>query len=641
MNLVLPFLWKEWRAQRGTLISYTVMIFTCLCLGLSLAPTHSWFEEGFGAHALSWFVLAGIFGVVAFVAPALVRAEFGAKDDQFVRRLPGVLWPAFGGKLLFLVLATITLPLLGLCVGEVFVMARGQNWDGLVGWEWDGSTQVRWPAEVVFAGAALLLVPWIWALGTWLPGGRMAVGATALFVLLVGVCVTAVLRQSPKIENCIDWHAWLWAVAPLGLVTAAVSWGLGRRGGGPLRSARFGLCAAAVGLLPPSLWFADRTWDYHHPDPQQLAKIDVRGLSSDGRYVLAGGAAHEDFCPAWFRIDLQDGHAEQIAGIATGFGTELVKPYVPAMCGQQRYWLSYGEWGSNQRAYDLGTGAWTPIGYDETRNERHLPPELRAQVLAERRDRTLLRAPGGIRVFVEGDAVCFEEVDGSVTRVQVPELKGGAVWPSGHGMGLLGAKNRTFDFTSRRLLPDPTMRGSTFLVRGTVIYAIDTDTWRKWGQRAPGGELQPVEALAECSVFGLYDDDHLLFAPWNKHRQGSGLFLYRPADGVVTQLQLPPSTPQGYFLEHAAPLFWRGSLLARDPTGGLWLTASTATCREFLRLDPATRMIEHRFGSGNDEHTAYQLLGFPDARSLLVRQGTSILRVDSTTGAPTVLFPRR
>jgi hypothetical protein len=52
-------------------------------------------------------------------------------------------------------------------------------------------------------------------------------------------------------------------------------------------------------------------------------------------------------------------------------------------------------------------------------------------------------------------------------------------------------------------------------------------------------------------------------------------------------------------------------------------------------------MIEHRFGSGNDEHTAYQLLGFPDARSLLVRQGTSILRVDSTTGAPTVLFPRR
>lgn len=640
MNLVLPFFWKEWRAQRGTLVAYTGLVFACLCLGLWLAPTHSWFEEGFGAHALSWFVLAGMLGVLFFVAPNLVRAEFGTKDDQFVRRLPGALWPAFGGKLLFLVLATIALPLLGLLVGELFVTARGQHWDGLFRWEWDGSIRIDWPTEVVGVAGAMLLVPWIWALGLWLPGGRMAVGATALFVLLVGVAVGAVVRQSPKIENGIDWQMWLWGVVPLGLVVAGVSWGLGRRGGGPMRSARLGLATAAIGLMPPSAWFAERAWNYHHPDPQQLATLDVKGLSPDGRFMLARGMAHADWYGPSFRIDLQSGHAEQITGIGTAFGNELVKPYVNALHGQHRYWLSYGEWGSNQRAYDLATGAWTPIEYDRARNERHLPPELRAQVLAERRERTQLRAPGGIRVFVEGDAVCFEEVDGSVTRVQVPELKGGAVWPRGHGMGLLGDKNRTFDFTSRQLLPDPTMRGSAFLVRGTVIYAIDTHTWRKWGQRAPGGELQPVEALAECSVFGLYDDDHLLFAPWTKRGQGNGLFLYRPADGEVTQLQLPPTTPQGYFLEHAAPLFQRGSLLARDPTGGLWLTASNATRREFLRIDPATRTIEHRFGSGNDEHDAYQLLGFPDAHSVLVRQGTRILRLDATCGTPTVLFPR-
>lgn len=640
MNLVLPYLWKEWRAQRGTLVAYTGLVFSCLCLGLWLAPTHSWFEEGFGAHALSWFVLAGMLGVLFFVAPNLVRAEFTSKDDQFVRRLPGALGPAFGGKLLFLLLATIALPLLGLLVGELFVTARGQNWDGLFRWEWDGSIRIDWPAEVVGVAGAMLLVPWIWALGSWLPSGRMAVGATTLFVLLVGVAVGAVVRQSPKIENGIDWQMWLWGVVPLGLVVAGVSWGIGRRGGGPLRSARLGLATAAIGLVPPSAWFAERAWNYHHPDPQQLAKLDVKGLSPDGRFMLARGAAHADWCGPSFRIDLQSGHAEQITGIGTAFGNELVKPYVNALHGQHRYWLSCGEWGSNQRAYDLATGAWTPIEYDRVHNERHLPPELRAQVLAERRERTQLRAPGGIRVFVEGEAVCFEEVDGSVTRVQVPELKGGVVWPSGHGMGLLGAKNRTFDFTSRQLLPDPTMRGSAFLVRGTVIYAIDTHTWRKWGQRAPGGELQPVEALAECSVFGLYDDDHLLFAPWNKHRQGSGLFLYRPADGEVTQLPLPPTTPQGYFLEHAAPLFQRGSLLPRDPTGGVWLTASNATRREFLRVDPATRTIEHRFGSGNDEHDAYHLLGFPDAHSVLVRQGARILRVDAATGTPTVLFPR-
>ncbi|MCC7065702.1 MAG: hypothetical protein IT456_23045 [Planctomycetes bacterium] len=641
MNLVLPFLWKEWRAQRSTLISYTLLIFTCLCLGLSLAPTHSWFEEGFGAHALSWFVLAGIFGVVAFVAPALVRAEFGAKDDQFVRRLPGVLWPAFGGKLLFLVLATITLPLLGLLVGELFVTARGQNWDGLVGWEWDGSTQVRWPAEVVFAGAALLLVPWIWALGTWLPGGRMAVGATALFVLLVGVCVTAVVRQSPKIENGIDWHVWLWAVAPLGLVTAGVSWGLGRRGGGPLRSARFGLCAAAVGLLPPSLWFADRAWDYHHPDPQQLAKLDVRGLSCDGRYVLAGGAAHEDFCLAWFRIDLQNGHVEQIAGIARGFGTELVRPYVWSMSMRGSYWRTYGEWGVDQNVLDLGTGTWTPIAYDRTKHVPVLPAELRERVLAERRERTLLRGPDGLRVWCEGTTMSFEEADGSVTRQEVPELKDASLWPAGHGVLGLGGKKRLFDFSQRQLRKEPVSLSSTFLVRGTLLWNADTKHWRKWTQCDPGAEPQPCDALDQCRVFGLFDDDHLLVGTWpNKWGIGGKLFLYRPADRSMTILPLPACVPGFSGLEEASPLFQRGSLLARDPTGGVWLTASNATRREFLRIDSATRSIEHRFGSGNDEHDAYQLLAFPDAHSVLVRQGARILRLDATRGTPTVLFPR-
>jgi hypothetical protein len=638
VNLVLPYLWKEWRAQRGTLLAYTGLVFACLCLGLWLAPTHSWFEEGFGAHALSWFVLAGMLGVLFFVAPNLVRAEFTAKDDQFVRRLPGALWPAFGGKLLFLLLATIALPLLGLLVGEIFVMARGQNWDGLFRWEWDGRTRVDWPAEVLVGGAALLLLPWIWALGTWLPGGRMAVGATALFVLLLGVGVAAVLRQSPKIENGIDWQMWPWAVAPLGLCIAAMSWGIGRRGGGPLRSARFGLAATALGLVPPSVWFADRAWEYHHPDPAALATLDTRGLSPDGRFLLAKGAAHRDWYGAWFRIDLQDGKAEQISGIATGFQPELVRPYVAAYRAQQRHWLSYGEWVSNQRAFDLATGAWTPLEYDREHNERHLPPALREQVLAERRERTLLRAPGGIRVFVEGAAVCFEECDGTVSRVAVPELQGASVYPAGHG---LFVKNRTFDLTSRRLLPDVTSRGSAFLVRGTLVYAIDTHHWRKWGQRTPDGELQAVEALAQCRVFGLFDDDHLLVTSWpNKQGLGGKLYLYRPADRSLVGLPLPDGVSTGGYLEEWSPLFERGSLLARDPGGGVWLSLATNTRREYLRIDAASRVVTNPFGTGRDEREEFQLLAFPDAGSALVRQGVKVLRVETASGRAEVLFPR-
>ncbi|MBM4061191.1 MAG: hypothetical protein FJ265_08865, partial [Planctomycetes bacterium] len=280
MNLTLAYCWKEWRAQRTTLLAYAGLVFASLCLGLSLAPTHAWFEESFGAYALSWFVIAGMLGVLLFVAPGLVQSEFGLKDDQFVRRLPGALAPAFRTKLLFLLLASVALPLVGLLLGELFVQAWGQDWNGLFRWRWDGTVAIDWPGDVVATALALLLAPWIWAIGCWLPRGRMAVGGTLLLVLGLGVAVTAVLRQSPKIEKGIDWQLWLWAVAPLGLGIAAASWA-GRRGGGPLRSARFGLLAMGVGLLPPSAWLGACAWDYHHPDPANLASLDVRGLSPD------------------------------------------------------------------------------------------------------------------------------------------------------------------------------------------------------------------------------------------------------------------------------------------------------------------------------------------------------------------------
>lgn len=221
MNLVPPFLWKEWRAQRGILVAYTLLVFTCLCLGLLLAPTHASFEEGFGAHALSWFVVAGVIGVVAFVAPSLVRAEFGPKDDQFVRRLPSALWPSLGGELLLLLLAMVSLPLLGLSVGEAFVTLRGHDWSGLFGWTWDGQVTLQWSLTVLGCGAAMLLVPWVWAIGTWMPGGRMALGGTALFLLLLGVAVFAVFRQCPGLQLRLAWQGWLSAMVPLGLAVAA------------------------------------------------------------------------------------------------------------------------------------------------------------------------------------------------------------------------------------------------------------------------------------------------------------------------------------------------------------------------------------------------------------------------------------
>ena len=640
MNLVLTWCGKEWRAQRPVLLGYTVLVFACLCLGLSLAPKRAWFGEGFGVHALSWFVTAGILGVVAFVAPALVRAEQNGKDDQFVRRLPGALWPAFGGKLLFLVLATLALPLLGLAVGELFLLAWGQDWYGLV-WETPTGVQVQWPAEVVGAAGALLLVPWIWAVGTWLPSGRMALGGTALLALLLGVCVTAVVRQYPKIEAGIAWQWLLWLVPVLGLAVAAISWSLGRRGGGALRSARLGLAGAACGVVPPSLWLADNAAAYRHPDPQRLVTLEVQGISPDARFVLARGAEHAEWYGANFRIDLQTGTAEQVASFDRAFTGELLRPDFWAFHGTSRFWRGYGEQGRDPWVLDLRSGATTRIGYDPKSNVPVLPAALRTQVLDERRLRTPLRAPGGQRVWLEQTTLCYEEADGSVTRQEVPELADALLMPRGHGIALLGGRNRMFDLTQRRLRPEVMARGSGYLVRGAFVFSSEREKWLQWSQRDPGGEPQLLTQLNPCSVFGLFDDDHLLVASRLLGRDHSGrLFLYRPADRSVTELALPADLPAGCTLDEGAPAYERSSLLPRDPGGGIWVVARRSTDLTFLRIDAATRNVTRAQACGTDEASHLQLLAWPDGRSVIVRQGAKILRVDWRSGERSVLFPR-
>jgi hypothetical protein len=125
MNLVLAHCWQQWRAQRGMLAGFLGLGIAALCLVFTLVPEHFWLEDGRRALALSWFVVMGGVGVLAFAAPALVRTEYGPKGDQFVRRLPGALRPSFGGKLLFLLLAMLALPLLGLAAGELFLTGNG------------------------------------------------------------------------------------------------------------------------------------------------------------------------------------------------------------------------------------------------------------------------------------------------------------------------------------------------------------------------------------------------------------------------------------------------------------------------------------------------------------------------------------
>ena len=642
MNLTLTWCWREWRSQRAVLLAYTLLGLASLCLVFLLVPETWWHEQGKRALALSWFFAIGVVGVVAFAAPALVRNEFGSKGDQFVRRLPGALGPSFRGKLLFLGLAALALPLVCLLAGEGFLLAIGQPWHDLFLWEHNGDVSFQWPWPAVVVGQAALLTTWVWAIGTWLPGGRMALGGTILFALVLGVGVFAVLRQSPRLEQVIAWQDWLWLVPPFGLGVAAVSWVWGRRGGGPLRSALRGLAATAVGLLPPSAWLGVHVWDYHHPDLQRLRGLRVVGHTDGANVLLAEGAAHREYYGVPVRIDLRTGAATQLGPVGCALTPELLPPYTTWLNGGYRHWqiVRLTSWTGERLErdlLDLATGQRRPLAWDAEQQVPVLPNDVAAAVAAEQQLLSPLRAPGDRRVWFDGNDVCFAGDAGAVERVRwqgpLPRL----VRALGHGfVGYFpkGAE-QSFDLVGRQQRThQPKDR---WFVGGRRVRAANAQEDGTWLQVVGDGPATPIAGLAGARVLGLFDDDHLLCM---RRRNGAAtqLFLWHVHDEVRHDLALPPGLPLGAWVQPAYVGQPWTSLLARDPAGRLWLRVHNNGER-FVLLDATTRRL-WELPPGIKTQGA-QLFAWPDAQTALVCSGDVVLRVDVATGRATQLYPRR
>ncbi|MCB9877448.1 MAG: hypothetical protein H6835_07605 [Planctomycetes bacterium] len=639
MRLALVHLWKEWRAQRALLLAYTGLVFASLCLMLWMFPKHK-LADDYGVQALSWFVAAGVIGVVGFAVPGLVRGEFAPKDDQFVRRLPGALGPAFGGKLLFFVLATLLLPLLGLLLGEVVVDALGGDWNALWQWDWTGET-VWWQRPWLFdtCVVALCCTPWIWAIGTWLPGGRMAVLGTVLFGLLLGTLVFAVLRQSPGLEKWLPWLSWLWVVPPSGLLVAAVSWCKGRRGGGPLRSARFGLAMTAALSSPFAVWLGAATWRYRHPDLQQLAKLYVGGVSPSGRFVLVVGAEHEDFAGVPLRIDLATGAAEQLDDLYGAFAAELLQPTPLGMEAEQRYWRMYG----GDRAtsvLDLETGERTVVDYDWQHRTLHADGALGDAIAVEHRDTSRLCGPGGQRVAIDGDAMTITWPDGNRLRQAWPLQDMSVYRAAGHGLQVMfDDEGMLFDFVHGRKVAVRRLIHA-FFVGEALLHDVDGDR-AGWLLRIGDGEAAPCEALRGCDVLGLVDDRRVLVVrEVRKQQPEARLFVIDPITGEATDVALPPDLPFDS-VQPVTPMHRTGSLLERDPDGRIWLLCRGGDRGAWLRFDPANNTLEPPMPLPVDNHWRLRLLSWSGWPKVLVQDRAEIVRYDIHTGQREVLFPRR
>ncbi|MFN7590698.1 MAG: hypothetical protein ACK501_09720 [Planctomycetota bacterium] len=643
MNLVLTYCWREWRAQRAMLTGFFGLGIAALCLVFSLVPEHYWLDDGRRALALSWFVVLGGIGVLGFVAPALVRSEFGTIGDQFVRRMPGALRASFGGKLLFLLLATIALPLLGLAAGELFLTANGKGWHDLFRWTFAGDVvfDVPWPA--LWIALAALLIPWVWAIGTWLPNGRMALGGAVVLWLVLGACARAAVSFTPGLLPQLAYEPWIAAASALGFVVAFVSWTVGRRGGGALRSARCGLMATSLGLLPPLLWLGERVYDYHHPDPRCVERMDVNGISPDHRYVLVrlqSQASYQYTLP--FRIDLQDGSATQLHGVGLDLRPDLLRPTTFMLMGEARYFGGYecSLWPERlcgYRVFDLQAGTWLAAAQNSD------PKAMRAEALKAVRERLApqdhgpaLFAPDGVRAWFDGGELCFSPPDGRGERVRWNGELPVTLRARGHGFVAWGKPEQWFDLTTRTAMRPDDERDVVFFVRGTQLVQRHRRSG-VWLRRDPGSEaFVEVPALGNADLLGLVDDERVLCSRQSKH--SCELFVWRPVDGAVQSIATPG--PSGLrSLGVAAPMRQQGSLLPRAPDGSLWLTVFDPN-REgmrFLRWDPATTMATALPFASSERYAL--LLAWPDANSVLLQEGTTIQHIDMATGHRTQRFP--
>ncbi|MGE3174760.1 MAG: hypothetical protein AB7O97_19175 [Planctomycetota bacterium] len=615
MNLSLVWMWKEWRAQRALLGAWVVLTLASTALVTALLPAYYWKQEDAGTQVLSWFVAVSVLGVVGFAAPQLVRAEFAQKDDQFVRRLPGALRPSFGGKLLFLVLATLLVPLLGLLVGEWFVTAIGRDWNGLFDVRhYDLEVVMRWPQAGVLAAAALLLGPWVWAVGTWMPGGRMAVGGAGLLLLVLGFGVAGVLRACPGLEKTITWLPWLLALSPAGVALAAVSWVRGRRGGGALRSARVGLATLSVLLLPPATALGAAAWRYHHPDPLALQNLVPQGTTPDGRWLLVRGAGHPEWVGPPFRIDLETGATEQLGSVHDYWrpaGMHGIWQPTPA-----RWWCGEAS------VLDLATGA-VRLPSDEDDLRRTLAEAARAGAP--------FRTPTGQRAWVFGGALHVERPDGEVARIGLPrqDYFGRAC---GHGWGF---PRHWFDLGRLRSLGH--------LQRGDQEAMLLRDQWfvRERGKGRPNGAWfrqdfddgtrTEVEGLRGASCLGLLDDDHLLF-------------LLGPSG--VRPLRLVACARDGRLrrVEHdldpdREPIASVRDM-AHDPQGRPWLMVGRDVRRSgsrdlLLRVDPSALRVERMPVAPG---TLVRVL---DDAAITVEDGERVVRTELPSGERTVVYPPR
>jgi hypothetical protein len=616
MSATAIWFWKEWRAQRGLLGGYLALAFGVLLL----ARLAFWSSTGLGEpFFVGLCMYAGLLGAIVFAAPQCVRGEVHGRDDQFLRRLPGALRPAFAAKQLFVLLAAVVLPLLGLLVGEVTAA-----WHGLVGF---AALLDRGPALAQAMPLLLAALPWVLAAAIALPGGRMAVGVAALAEGAVVVGYTMTLDAHPGLGKALDSTPHATWLGLLGLVVAVAAWS-GRRGGARGRSARRAVATALLGLLPSAVWLASWVVEYRTP-LSHIAFLDVIGFSKDHRFVLGTSQRDWNWPGVTWRIDL-----------ATGSADVLLADQVRAMRdrdnwawpGQHDLWLLDQQRQRSSLLLDLVTGTTQPVSW-EGPAMCGASREWREQFAAQMRDTTPFRQAGGRPAWIENRRLHLEEPDGSVSVVDLPGAAG-TVLQAGHGLVWpTGIKWRAYDFATRHVID---------LSSPSRAYAVDS-VWLlgpcfrrndRWSTLDPAtGALAACAALTAGDTYlGMLRDGEVLMEQHERGRR-SHLFAFAPATGQRREVAW--DEPEEWWFgegDAAGPSVdgWR------DPEGRRWITGERkGTGTVIVAVDPATARATTIL---KNDLLLYVCAIEPDHCVFGVEDRRRIVRIDWATGRKTILF---
>ncbi len=624
-------LWKEWREQRGLLLTLVGLLIVLAGVAYLVIDAHQLGADYRLDSLPTWMFHVGVLVGVVVLASELVPGESRRGQLGWMLRLPHAMRHAFVAKWIMLLGGTLLLAVVGAGAGLVVASLHTQP-DRAPGIElWLGENRLA-QAQLLL-GAVATFAPWAFAVSCWMPRGTLVV-PTALVVVAPVVVPLSWLSSA---------HAGLapfvvgvpWAFTSIALAGSMGAW-LSFRHGSARRLSALPLTAGATlgALVPLLIGVAVRVHAWHHVDVCDPGARIVGGfLGSGGKraFLVIGTPQGESRIPPCYPVvaDLQTGQWEQHGPPMASFSSAGVLDHgelqLPSQPGLHRLIVRHQRTTDGQAVagpptiLDGHTGAQLGVGELQS-----CPPEALEMLCQERMLNTNLRDRDGRRIWFER-GVWYREAPRGDTA---PEKLAHVVGQPGFGCGI-GLRLHVPGSTQPWVL-DPT-RVRRFTSPANTWVVVLADTWlvrdrgtRTWITYDPETEmrgesvsLQSINLLDERTLVSIDAETGELFglAPATMERRrievdaGPGKLVAVIAASATRWgvLRSPGGAPTVVLRYETGPKQWRvaygryrdGRIITTDHANDLTLLGFAGDDAVIAIVDE--RRIERlRFGGGRE-----------------------------------------